>query len=504
MSFCHKMPNECMNDPFILNEGSRYKRNFISSKTLPNDINGDSVFTVASYNVLSQHLLDRHPEHYVGIKQDYLTWKFRSDQIIEEIVHFMPDIVCLQEVHHSHYRSYFREKLNSCGYYGKYKQRPGSDNDDGCATFFNHTRFCLQETKAVNYNSYDGECDGRYNVALILVLSHKSSQRNICVANTHLLYNPKRGDIKLTQMAILMAEVDALKSKYSCVGEMKKGGNNQTPYRRGGIARQSQMRQPPQQLPPQNTFQSPPPQCAVLVCGDFNLVPYSVLHTFLTHGGIRTSNLMCSQLSGSLKPGQKITNRPLNSINYIPHQINMNCQFIHQQNHSHQSRNQQNNAKSNQQPNSPTTHQQDSSGNSNNSSNVANNQNQHVLRNIFNNSNTSTSINPSTLSHNLNLASAYPHLIQVATNKHHYNDMQVTQSHPGEVPTTVDYILYGVNEKRTCWKYDMRVSEVSKEGPLMLLKYLQLPVVSSNLQSIPNHVNGSDHLFIMAQFLLRE
>ena len=35
----------------------------------------------------------------------------------------------------------------------------------------------------------------------------------LCVATTHLLFNPKRGDIKLAQLAVLLAELDRFTRK---------------------------------------------------------------------------------------------------------------------------------------------------------------------------------------------------------------------------------------------------------------------------------------------------
>lgn len=60
----------------------------------------------------------------------------------------------------------------------------------------------------------------RDNVGLVLLLQPKvpgAVSPVICVANTHLLYNPRRGDIKLTQLAVLLAEI-------SSVAHQKDGG----------------------------------------------------------------------------------------------------------------------------------------------------------------------------------------------------------------------------------------------------------------------------------------
>ena len=80
--------NLCHHKTFI---GSRFERKLINVAAA-NEINKKKAFTVASYNVLSQHLLERHTENYVNCHKDVLGWEYRSGRIIEEILYFMPDV----------------------------------------------------------------------------------------------------------------------------------------------------------------------------------------------------------------------------------------------------------------------------------------------------------------------------------------------------------------------------------------------------------------------------
>lgn len=75
------------------------------------------------------------------------------------------------------------------------------------------------------------------------------SAPNLCVANTHLLYNPRRGDIKLAQLALLLAEVD----KLSCTSDG--------------------------------------PRCPIILCGDLNATPSSPLYQLLHNGVLNCHNL---------------------------------------------------------------------------------------------------------------------------------------------------------------------------------------------------------------------
>lgn len=140
------------------------------------------------------------------------------------------------------------------GYQCEYKKRTGS-KPDGCAIVFKSSRLSLLSSNPIEFLRPGDALLDRDNVGLVLLLQPNnaafSSGRSttICVANTHLLYNPRRGDIKLTQLAILLAEISRLS-----------------------------------RLP--NGSTSP-----VVLCGDFNSTPLSPLYRFLTTGYLNYSGL---------------------------------------------------------------------------------------------------------------------------------------------------------------------------------------------------------------------
>lgn len=127
------------------------------------------------------------------------------------------------------------------GYHCEYKRRTGL-KPDGCAVVFKRDRFSLVSCHPVEYFRRGIPLLDRDNVGLIVLLrpiDPHSSLTNICVANTHLLYNPRRGDIKLAQLAMLLAEISQVA-----------------------------------QLPDSSV-------CPVLLCGDLNSVPWSPLYRFI-------------------------------------------------------------------------------------------------------------------------------------------------------------------------------------------------------------------------------
>ena len=108
----------------------------------------------------------------------------------------------------------------------------------------------------------------RDNVALLLLLkarrksgkSFSHSPRTLCVANTHLLFNPRRGDIKLAQMIILLASIDR-------------------------ICWHGKSLDKPRYHP-------------VILCGDLNSLPHCDLYRFIVQAQLRYEGKLSRHLSG--------------------------------------------------------------------------------------------------------------------------------------------------------------------------------------------------------------
>ena len=129
----------------------------------------------------------------------------------------------------------------SLGYHCEYKKRTGK-KPDGCAVVFKQDSFSLVSCHPVEYFKPGIPLLDRDNVGLVLLLQPKVEKgitNHLCVANTHLLYNPRRGDIKLAQLGLLLAEI-------SHVAKQSDGTT-----------------------------------CPVILCGDFNSAPWSPLYHFI-------------------------------------------------------------------------------------------------------------------------------------------------------------------------------------------------------------------------------
>lgn len=139
--------------------------------------------------------------------------------------------------------------LSSPGYDCVYKRRTGTKTD-GCAVCYNTKRFTTLSVRLLEFHRHDSELLDRDNVGIVLLLQPTTAHgegirfRPICVANTHLLFNPRRGDVKLAQLAIVLAEID------SVVRQCKVEGH----------------------------------ECEIILCGDFNSLPNMPLYQLIVTG----------------------------------------------------------------------------------------------------------------------------------------------------------------------------------------------------------------------------
>lgn len=156
------------------------------------------------------------------------------------------------------------------GYTGLFIQRTGG-KPDGCAIFYRHAKFTLVKYKLVRYYTPDVQILDKDNVGVILLLkvntaNHKVDNQFICVANTHLLFNKKRGDIKLAQLAYLFAEIHEL----AVLSQDDRGKTH----------------------------------CPIILCGDLNSLPFSPLYHFLVTGQLEYNTRSPAVISGQLTPSQ--------------------------------------------------------------------------------------------------------------------------------------------------------------------------------------------------------
>lgn len=96
------------------------------------------------------------------------------------------------------------------GYDYLYKKRT-NDKKDGLLLLYRSDQFTLLDYAKVELYQSGIELLNRDNVGIIAKFSLKDSpETQFVVATTHLLYNPKRNDVRLAQIQLLLAEIERI------------------------------------------------------------------------------------------------------------------------------------------------------------------------------------------------------------------------------------------------------------------------------------------------------
>jgi len=221
------------------------------------------VFTtrIMTFNILANANI--YADLYPHVDPEYLEWKYREPLIVQQIVDMNPDIACLQEFEPALSLTML-ESLTSQGYMFEYKEKTG-DRTEGCVTFWKSDKFELVSKFHIDMN-FSGKLSqmkfmDRDTIAQILVLKSKTSDHSFIIANTHLLYNLKRGEIKLGHILVLLKSINAVAASCDRAG-----------------------------LKTKNTF----------ICGDFNSIPNSLLYNIFTDEKFNLSNIPSTQVSNQL------------------------------------------------------------------------------------------------------------------------------------------------------------------------------------------------------------
>uniref|UniRef100_A0A2I2ZFD5 Nocturnin n=1 Tax=Gorilla gorilla gorilla TaxID=9595 RepID=A0A2I2ZFD5_GORGO len=148
---------------------------------------------ISFYSDCSHHhnplSLGEGKDNFVQCPVEALKWEERKCLILEEILAYQPDILCLQEV--DHYFDTFQPLLSRLGYQGTFFPKPWSpcldvehnNGPDGCALFFLQNRFKLVNSANIRLTAMTLKTN---QVAIAQTLECKESGRQFCIAVTHL------------------------------------------------------------------------------------------------------------------------------------------------------------------------------------------------------------------------------------------------------------------------------------------------------------------------------
>lgn len=236
-----------------------------------------------SYNLLADAYASEHATQlYSTVKRKALKWSFRAPRIIDEISHWNPDVVCMQEV--DHYDDLVKP-LRRHGYEGTYLQRTGG-RPDGLAVFWRPTRCEPISNRSIEFTKLgykDNVCQiigMKLNQDTLMTSDDVENDKEeisecasncsrsgaaFVIANIHVLFNPKRGDIKLAQVKTMFEEA-------SCEAIKLSRGDSRLP---------------------------------VIVCGDFNSAAESPLYRFIVDGELDLHKTDSRQISGQIAVAKK-------------------------------------------------------------------------------------------------------------------------------------------------------------------------------------------------------
>ncbi|KAL1187992.1 Carbon catabolite repressor-like protein [Cardamine amara subsp. amara] len=227
------------------------------------DVRGKSKpFTVLTYNILSD--TSASDKQYGYCQPWARTWTYRKHNLLQEIVGYNADVVCLQEVQNSHLNGFLAPELIRLGYDFRYQRR--TDKLDGCATFFKQNKFSFVKDYCIEFDKIAQPFVGvdtlasqrliQNNIALIAVLQFVDPSGNlqqICVANTRLEVQLVLEGVKQDLKDVMLWQVYRLLKGMSTIAEYSKG------------------------IP-------------MIMCGDFNMTPESVPHLLVVTGKVDPSH----------------------------------------------------------------------------------------------------------------------------------------------------------------------------------------------------------------------
>ena len=167
-------------------------------------------YKLLSYNILAQDLLVEHLHLYYDIDSKLLRWETRLNKIKDEIANIQPDILCLQEMQYNHLKELVHN-LSSVGKNPKFeyvfKKKTGT-RSDGCAIIYDRNKFKIMSEQCVEYYADGISTLNRENIGLMVKFQPlEDTSMPFVVATTHLLYNPRREDVRISQVNKLIRAI---------------------------------------------------------------------------------------------------------------------------------------------------------------------------------------------------------------------------------------------------------------------------------------------------------
>jgi len=176
--------------------------------------------TFLSYNILADDHLQANRYLYTKCNPDHLQKSHRYDLIFKTLDSIKPDILFLQEVQETDLPDIRKNLATQLNHNLFFTKRPNG-KPDGCSISYNKEKFMPLHFSSEHYNldmstgfnpvDYSQNCKLpgiSDNTGLIVVLQDLDDVEKVLIlANTHLVYSPNRGHIKIWQITKLVFEI---------------------------------------------------------------------------------------------------------------------------------------------------------------------------------------------------------------------------------------------------------------------------------------------------------
>ncbi|XP_034632884.1 2',5'-phosphodiesterase 12 [Trachemys scripta elegans] len=192
-------------------------------------VSGEGFIRTVSYNVLAD--IYAQTEHSRTVLYPYcapyaLELDYRQNLLKKELVGYSADLICLQEVDKSVFADSLAPALDAFGLEGLFRIK--EKQHEGLATFYRRDKFTLLSEHDIAFNEAlvsnplhkelrdklapyplaQEKVLQRSSVLQVSVLqSTNDPLRKICIANTHLYWHPKGGNIRLIQIAVALSHI---------------------------------------------------------------------------------------------------------------------------------------------------------------------------------------------------------------------------------------------------------------------------------------------------------
>lgn len=166
---------------------------------------------VMQFNALAD-ALSSGSDNFVKCPPEALTWSFRKQRILQELLTYEADVICLQEIDDF---QFFEIELQSLGYNGIWFPKPwspcldvpGNLGADGCAVFYK----CSKLSEVSRHTDILMSSAGTTNqVMIVLCLRDLTSRQCFWIAVTHLKARRQYVQYRLEQGRFLLSRLAQL------------------------------------------------------------------------------------------------------------------------------------------------------------------------------------------------------------------------------------------------------------------------------------------------------